>query len=151
MDDYLSKPIRREELAAALARSESRAVTADDWESEEEVGDGAPVDLAQLEAAVDDPAFVRELISTFLKDAPGLVGSLRSSLEQHDLEELRRAAHTLKSNGTTFGANTLAVLSEELERSAQTGALSDAAELVSRTEKEYARVEGALEALAART
>jgi HPt (histidine-containing phosphotransfer) domain-containing protein len=117
----------------------------------EDVDDGAPVDLAELEAAVDDPAFVRELISTFLNDAPGLVGTLRSSLEQHDLEELRRAAHTLKSNGRTFGATTLATLSEELERSAQTGALEDASELVSRTEREYARVEDALEAMAART
>jgi PAS domain S-box-containing protein len=151
MDDYLSKPIRREELAAALARSESHPVSADDWRPVEDVDDGAPVDLAELEAAVDDPAFVRELISTFLNDAPGLVGTLRSSLEQHDLEELRRAAHTLKSNGRTFGATTLATLSEELERSAQTGALEDASELVSRTEREYARVEDALEAMAART
>jgi HPt (histidine-containing phosphotransfer) domain-containing protein len=151
MDDYLSKPIRREELAAALARSESHTVSADDRGPVEEVGDADPVDLAQLEAAVGDPRFVRELISTFLNDAPGLVGTLRSSLEQRDLEELRRAAHTLKSNGRTFGATTLATLSEELERSAQTGALGDAAELVSRTEREYARVEDALEAMAART
>jgi CheY-like chemotaxis protein/HPt (histidine-containing phosphotransfer) domain-containing protein len=151
MDDYLSKPIRREELAAALARSESHTVSADDWGPVEEVGDADPVDLAQLEAAVGDPRFVRELISTFLNDAPALVGTLRSSLEQRDLEELRRAAHTLKSNGRTFGATTLATLSEELERSAQTGALGDAAELVSRTEREYARVEDALEAMAART
>jgi PAS domain S-box-containing protein len=148
MDDYLSKPIRREELAAALARSEAHAISADDSPPAEEIGDTDPVNLAQLEAAVDDPAFVRELISTFLNDAPGLVGTLRSSLEQRNLEELRRAAHTLKSNGRTFGATTLAVLSEELERSAQTGALAGAAELVSRTEKEYARVEDALEALA---
>jgi CheY-like chemotaxis protein/HPt (histidine-containing phosphotransfer) domain-containing protein len=150
MDDYLSKPIRREELAAALARSEPHAISADDSPPAEEAGDTDPVNLAQLEAAVDDPAFVRELISTFLNDAPGLVGALRSSLEQRNLEELRRAAHTLKSNGKTFGATTLAVLSEELERSAQTGALAGAAELVSRTEREYARVEGALEALAGR-
>ena len=150
MDDYLSKPIRREELMAALARSDPHAISADDSPPAEEVGDSDAVNLAQLEAAVDDPAFVRELISTFLNDAPGLVGTLRSSLEQRNLEELRRAAHTLKSNGKTFGATTLAVLSEELEHSAQTGALADAAELVSRTEREYARVEDALEALADR-
>jgi PAS domain S-box-containing protein len=150
MDDYLSKPIRREELAAALARFEPHAIPADDSPPAEEEGDPDPVDLAQLEAAVDDPEFVRDLISTFLTDAPGLVGALRSSLEQRNLEELRRAAHTLKSNGRTFGATTLAVLSEELEHSAQTGALAGAAELVSRTEREYARVEGALEALAGR-
>jgi PAS domain S-box-containing protein len=144
MDDYLSKPIRREELAAALARSEPHGISAGDSPLAEEVGDPDPVNLAQLEAAVEDPAFVRELISTFLNDAPGLVGALRSSLEQHDLEKLRRAAHTLKSNGRTFGATALATLSEELELSVQQGTLTGAAELLTRIENEYARVEDTL-------
>jgi PAS domain S-box-containing protein len=149
MDDYLSKPIRREELAAALARSEAHAVS-DDSRSAEEGGNSEPFDLAELEATVGDPAFVRELISTFLNDAPGLVRALRSSLDERDLEELRRAAHTLKSNGRTFGATALATLSEELEQRAQQGTLAGAAELVTRIEDEYARVEDALGALAGR-
>jgi PAS domain S-box-containing protein len=144
MDDYLSKPIRREELAAALARSESVGVSADASPTAGEVDDAEPVDLAQIEAAVGDPVFVRELISTFLNDAPGLVGTLRSSLEQRNSEELRRAAHTLKSNGRTFGAIELASLSEELEFSAHRGSLTSADDLVTRIEKEYARVAGAL-------
>jgi HPt (histidine-containing phosphotransfer) domain-containing protein len=112
------------------------------------VDDPGPVDLSELEAAVGDPTFVRELISTFLKDAPGLVGELRSSFERGDLEELRRAAHTLKSNGRTFGATRLAALSEELELSTKTGTLAGAVELVTRIENEYDRVAGALGALA---
>jgi PAS domain S-box-containing protein len=140
MNDYVSKPIRREELAAALARCEARAVSAEDSATAGEADDPGPVDLAELEAAVGDPTFVRELISTFLNDAPALVGELRSSLEQSEFEELRRAAHTLKANGRTFGATGLAALSEELELSAQRGTLADAAELVTRIEKEYARV-----------
>jgi len=149
MDDYLSKPIRREELAAALARSESVGVSADASPTAEEVDDAEvddaePVDLAQIEAAVGDPVFVRELISTFLNDAPGLVGTLRSALEQRNSEELRRAAHTLKSNGRTFGAIELASLSEELEFSAHMGSLASADDLVTQIEKEYARVAGAL-------
>jgi HPt (histidine-containing phosphotransfer) domain-containing protein len=147
MDDYLSKPIRREELAAALARSESVGVSADDSPTAEEVDDAEPVDLAQIEAAVGDPAFVRELISTFLNDAPRLVRTLRSSLEQRNSEEVRRAAHTLKSNGRTFGAIALASLSEELEFSAHRGSLASADDLVTQIEKEYVRVAGALGAL----
>ena len=150
MDDYLSKPIRKEELAAALARSEARAVSAEDSATADEVDDPGPIDLAELEAAVGDPTFVRELISTFLNDAPDLLGELRSSLEQRDFKELRRAAHTLKANGRTFGATGLAALSEELELRAQTGTLADAAELVTRIEKEYARVAVALGTLAGR-
>jgi PAS domain S-box-containing protein len=150
MDDYVSKPIRRAELAAALVRSESRTTSAGGSPKAREVDDLEPVDLTQLEATVGDPTFVRELISTFLSDAPHLVGTLRSSLEEHNPEELRIAAHTLKSNGWTFGATALASLSEELELSAQTKTLTGAGELVSRIENEYARVEGALGALAGR-
>jgi PAS domain S-box-containing protein len=150
MDDYLSKPIRRAELAAALARSESRTPSADGSPTAPDAEDREAVDLTQLEAAVGDPIFVHELISTFLSDAPRLVGTLRTSLEQRNPEELRRAAHTLKSNGRTFGASALASLSEELELIAQTGALEGADELVRRIETEYARVEGALGALAGR-
>jgi PAS domain S-box-containing protein len=150
MDDYLSKPIRREELAAALARSEARIASADDSPTADDVDEPEAVDLAELEAAVGDPTVVGELISTFLADAPVLVGTLRTGLEQRDRDELRRAAHTLKSNGRTFGATALAALSEELELSAKTGSLAGAPDLVARIEKEYARVEGALGALAAR-
>jgi PAS domain S-box-containing protein len=150
MDDYVSKPIRKAELAAALARSESRTTSGIGSSRAREADDLETVDLTQLEATVGDPTLVRELISTFLSDAPNLVGALRSSLEQRNPEELRIAAHTLKSNGRTFGATALASLSEELERSAQTGTLAGAGELVSRIENEYARVEGALGALADR-
>jgi CheY-like chemotaxis protein/HPt (histidine-containing phosphotransfer) domain-containing protein len=151
MDDYLSKPIRKEELAAALARSEARTVPAEDSPTGDDAGVPGPVDLAQLDAAVGDPTFVRELVSTFLDDAPALVGALRRSLGRDDLEELRRVAHTLKSNGRTFGATRLAALSEELELNAGTSTHADAVDLVTRIEREYARVEGALGSLAART
>jgi CheY-like chemotaxis protein/HPt (histidine-containing phosphotransfer) domain-containing protein len=150
MDDYLSKPVRRDELAAALARSESRSGQVASPMTANEVRDATPVDLADLEAAVGDPSFVRELISTFLSDAPRLVGTLRSSLEECNCEQLRRAAHTLKSNGRTFGAAALASLSEELEISALAGRLAGADELVGRIEEEYARVEDALAVFAGR-
>jgi HPt (histidine-containing phosphotransfer) domain-containing protein len=148
MDDYLSKPIRKAELAAALARSESRTTPEGRSPTRHKVDDVEAVDLTQLEATIGDPVFVRELISTFLSDAPHLVKTLRSSLDDHNSEELRRAAHTLKSNGRTFGATGLAFLSEELELRAQTGTLAGAGELVRRIENEYARVEGALGDLA---
>ena len=51
---------------------------------------------------------------------PAWSGLSEARSSDADLEELRRAAHTLKSNGRTFGATRLAALSEELELSAQT-------------------------------
>ncbi len=59
--------------------------------------------------------FVSELVSTFLAEAPGMLGALRLALTQGDADGFRRAAHSLKSNGQTFGATRLAELARELE------------------------------------
>jgi HPt (histidine-containing phosphotransfer) domain-containing protein len=93
--------------------------------------------------------FVGELIDTFLRDAPDLLAMLRRSLEAHDVDELRHAAHTLKSNGATFGAEGFSELCSRLEGQARTGALAGASELVDRIEQEYERFERELAALRA--
>jgi HPt (histidine-containing phosphotransfer) domain-containing protein len=131
MDDYLSKPIRPDALAAALGRCTSRAAP--------EILDGSA--LERLESATGDPAFVAELVETFLRDAPALL----TTLHRADADQVRRAAHTLKSNARTFGATALAELCQALESAAHQGALDAAARLPARIEDEYARVAGALE------
>jgi two-component system sensor histidine kinase/response regulator len=72
---------------------------------------------------------------------------MRSAYEAARADELRRAAHTLKSNARTFGAGSLAELCERLETKARSGELDETAELVADIERSYSRVE---EALAAR-
>jgi len=59
--------------------------------------------------------FIRELIDTFLADAPGLIKEMHYALASRDADSFRRAAHSLKSNAETFGAGQLAALARELE------------------------------------
>ena len=59
--------------------------------------------------------FVVELVDTFLQDAPALIDELRGARAAADAERFRRAAHSLKSNGNTFGALDLAARARELE------------------------------------
>ena len=88
--------------------------------------------------------FVPELVDTFLGDAPGMLGELRSALAANDAERFRRTAHSLKSNSNTFGATSLAAMAKSLELGgiapvqAAKGAPLDA------LEQEYARVAQAL-------
>jgi CheY-like chemotaxis protein len=145
MDDYLSKPIRRQELAAALARREPRAAPAPEPPAQDE-GILDPAALEQLRT-LGDAAFLSELIGTFLADAPALVETLGRSLAAGNAEELRRAAHTLKSNGRTFGATSLAETCQELETAARAGALEGAARLVGRVEARFEKARAALEAV----
>ena len=74
--------------------------------------------------------FVAELVGTFLEEAPGMLAELRRARAAGDGERFRRAAHSLKSNGYTFGAQTLGALARELElRGLAADAAQDAAAL----------------------
>ena len=68
--------------------------------------------VVQANAGAD---FVVELVSTFAEEAPGLLAELRSALAAGAAERFRRAAHSLKSNSSTFGALGLADMARALE------------------------------------
>lgn len=59
--------------------------------------------------------FISELMDAFFEDAPLQIEQLKRALADHDAESFCRAAHTLKSNGATFGAEEFAALARELE------------------------------------
>ncbi|HEX4324593.1 MAG TPA: GAF domain-containing protein, partial [Gaiellaceae bacterium] len=147
MNDYVAKPIRAEELAAALKRVRPLAQGNGDTAAVGYVSldDGALKNLRDLGG--DD--FLGEVIDAFLADAPELLATLRRSLDGQSNEELRRAAHTLKSNGATLGAESFSELCRTLEHRAKSGELEGASELVDGIEQEYRPLEEALTALRA--
>jgi histidine phosphotransfer protein HptB len=77
----------------------------------------ATIDLATFtelkESAGAD--FMEELVQTFLEEAPAMLKELRESLAAGDADTFRRAAHSLKSNGMTFGAVALGAMARDLE------------------------------------
>ena len=88
--------------------------------------------------------FAAELVGTFLEEAPLMLAELRSALADGNGERFRRAAHSLKSNGHTFGAAPLGDLARVLELG---GLPADAAPLDA-LDAEYARAAAALQELA---
>ena len=100
-----------------------------------------------LETTGGDPAFLAELIDTYLGDAIGLLAAMRQAIAVANAEELRRAAHSLKSNSASFGARTLASLCQELEQRARNGVLEGAPGRLADIETAYTEVEQALRAL----
>jgi HPt (histidine-containing phosphotransfer) domain-containing protein len=73
-----------------------------------------PTSFAELQASAG-AEFVRELIDTFLEEAPPMLAELGEALAAGRAEPFRRAAHSLKSNASTFGAATLAAMARDLE------------------------------------
>src|SRR4029453_13121248 len=168
MDDYLSKPIRVDELAAALRRCRphvappppapaggsgegAQAPPEREPQGQPAVAGGLdPLALERLvETTGDDRSLLTALIDTFVSDAPRLVEAARRGLEHGQTDEVRRAAHTLKANGATFGATSLSELSRQLEALAKSGILEGADELMARIDAEYEQVRIALETVRA--
>ncbi len=109
MDDYLSKPIRAEQLEAIVKRWLS-------GEDAEEVLDQATIvqlrDTLTLE--------MREtLIHEFEESLPQCVADTVGAAHRGDQLELRRIAHMLKGTAATFGATRLEFACQRLEHTSR--------------------------------
>lgn len=78
----------------------------------------AVIDDDVFAALVDSAGadFMPELIDSFLEDAPQGLTALRTAVATGDAVGFRRHAHSLKSNGVTFGATAFADVARELEQ-----------------------------------
>ncbi len=70
--------------------------------------------FTELQAAAGAD-FVKELVETFLEEVPVMLETLRTALAAGDANGFRRSAHSLKTNGLTFGAVALGAQARELE------------------------------------
>jgi HPt (histidine-containing phosphotransfer) domain-containing protein len=82
--------------------------------------------LAELLATTgDDMAFVRELIESYLAEAPAQVEGIATAVAASDAAALVRPAHTLKSSSATLGALRLSAVARRLELAGRSGTLDE--------------------------
>ena len=140
MDDFVSKPLRRETLIAALNR----------WVG---VAAAAPAAVPAPAAVVDD-AGLRELqevagehwgalVDDFLDDLPTQLAALTASA---DLGEVARLAHVVKGTSSTMAAPRLAAAAAALEAAALRGDVSGGADCLAEVEREAVAAADALRA-----
>jgi histidine phosphotransfer protein HptB len=101
----------------------------------------------ELKATAGDD-FVRELVDTFLVEAPAMLDDLRAAYAAGNADTFRRAAHSLKSNSNTFGALTLGKLAKDLELGGMAPVREANGAPLEALEFEFARVAKALAELA---
>jgi HPt (histidine-containing phosphotransfer) domain-containing protein len=116
--------------------------------SESDVIDRAALD-ALMEMVGGDQEFFDEMIETFFEDSAQLLALAQTALAAGDAPEVRRAAHSLKSNSASFGAMALSQHCRALEDLAKTGTLGGTTAMVEKIQAEYARAERALRAIQA--
>ena len=76
-----------------------------------------------VETTGGDIGFVRELVETYLADAPEQLDAINAAVQADDAAALVRPAHTLKSSSATVGAMRLSSVARELEMAGRTGTL----------------------------
>jgi two-component system sensor histidine kinase/response regulator len=128
MDDYLSKPVRFPELRDKLAEvAQTSGIAVGDAKTTTSVDD--PIDWAGALAGVDGDA---ELLCSVLEDCDEecetLMQQIQTSIQEHDVGTLNRAAHTLKGILLTVGARPASASALTLESMGSSGDLSNADE-----------------------
>lgn len=93
--------------------------------------------------------YIVELVNAFLEEAPTLIAQLRPALEAKDADTFRRAAHSVKSNASTFGATNLFEQARELEFMARENRLGEVGNRIEILEETYRRAAGVLKDLCA--
>ena len=155
MDDYLSKPVKSNDLAEALKRwtgGPAPAGTALEEETEVSSSPEEAVDPNMLDSlrdlSGDDEDLLSELIDLFLGEAPAQLAVLREALERDDATSIKRGAHALKGSSANMGARRMAGILDQLQQAGSSKDLGRAPALFSSLEGEFCRVREAL--LAAR-
>jgi CheY-like chemotaxis protein/HPt (histidine-containing phosphotransfer) domain-containing protein len=139
MDDYLSKPVSRADLAVVLARwmglppAHENAPTVQDNAIEKYPSltkgeaEGKKIstvcwdESAALKRLDDDHDLLIEMIDLFLEEAPVQLTELRAALSQADFPALADAAHAIKGMAGHFSAEKIINLAIKLEHSARNG------------------------------
>ena len=169
MDDYVSKPIRVEELGRALSHCQPRQVSKDAIHRDFRKVESPPPATAVLDVTtfqelremINQDDVLARVIDQYLEDARQLLQAMRNALamllkhpptqmlhatavSQGGAPALEAAAHSLKSTSATFGATSFAQLCAELEARAHTDPLTVTVAMVSQLETEFETVKTAL-------
>jgi len=144
MDDYISKPVKSEELARVLER-----VLADVCQSGQPANttfDEPPVDLERLHQVVgDDPQELREILDLYLSQMPENLEKLRTAIDSGNANDLDAIAHNCAGTSANCGMTALIAPLRELERMGRENRLAGAAVLSEQVDREYERVKLFLE------
>lgn len=152
MDDYISKPLKPEELLAAIgkwAEQHKDISTASDTTDPQTQSD-VPVLVAKEEELplniteaipyfLDDRELFNEICHDFLIDLPGRVSAMKTALKDGDVKEFFRHAHSLKGIAGNFRAGPLSRLALELEQMGQREELDGATDILAQVEYEVDR------------
>jgi HPt (histidine-containing phosphotransfer) domain-containing protein len=148
MDDYISKPVRLEDLETALGRwvpgDEPSTPTAPEDQPTPSIAspalDSVVTESLRSLAQATDPSILVEIYQSFISGAAEYLAALRQASEAGAADDLRKAAHTLKGASANVGAKLMAATALQLELAGNAGSVAGANKLLDRLETEFKQV-----------
>ncbi|MHC5766017.1 MAG: response regulator [Nostoc sp.] len=124
MDDYLSKPVIKEDLAATLERwgnviSEAKEAAAlEETVCTTDVGSvNLPIDWKRLhQLSENNPEFELELLQIFVEDIQPRLELIKIAIAAHDFEQITLQGHQIKGASANMGITTMHLAAEKLEQ-----------------------------------
>jgi two-component system sensor histidine kinase/response regulator len=146
MDDYVSKPLRKEDLLRAL---EGAKVKAGEHETDSPIPTGPRpaseevlVDIDQLRDVTDDePDRMQQLINLYLTQTVPMLDSLNEAIQTNSSGDVARIAHKLVGSSVSCGVEAFTQSLRELERLGHEGNLSGAHALFDDVRHKFPRVQ----------
>ncbi len=152
MDDYMTKPLMRDNLIDMLKRwldGRDDAQPNQDRQHIQAPSDG-PLDAARFaelkQSMRSVPGGLRNVLESFQESLVRLPAAMAVAIDNKDIEALYRAAHSLKSNSAAAGALKLSALSADLENLADKERTEEIETIFLQIETEIDRVKVALKA-----
>lgn len=154
MDDYLSKPVHRDDLAEVLGRVAGEAPASVDVTTPpptaRRAGPPAFDRAAALARLGGDEELFAELAELFRDEGPRVASEIREALAAGDAVGVRRSAHSLKGSAGYVGGTATASAAGRLETAGEARDLASAAAILSELEPELERLLAALATVAGR-
>ena len=120
MDDYLAKPVRRDELAAALSRAVSLGEEDVTLPVLDDAAGAEPVDRSVLESLLGrlgdrGPAMLARLLETWETENARRLAEVADAAAAGDADAMARAAHAIRGGSASMGAVALADVCARVE------------------------------------
>ena len=102
--------------------------------------DPAVIDTLRNLTPPGEPEVLTEILQMFLREAPPRIERLRNAWTTGNIEEMRRAAHSLKGSAGNIGAHALHAVCTELDDRGRSGDVAPIPALVDALGVEFDKV-----------
>ena len=162
MDDYLSKPIRKENLAQKLAEWETRifaqntivssdvevtSITVDNYQSNNyqsnNIDASLPlIDWSYIDSIADgNEEFKTELMQTFFESMQQNFAQLEQAVIENNYYDIQRVAHIIKGASGNLGVLSIAAIANDLEQIGRNQNINNAEELFEKIQDLYLQIQ----------